>query len=313
MLVGDKMRHLILRGSAVFAALTAYPAYSSCLTDREIDAALGEQVRSGSFIANVGKLGTRPLCSGLPLAQHIQQMRETAFPEDAARLKAEELARKTAAIEREQSVAAALNEQVARQKAAQEQARRATIAQSAAPHNKTSQVAIAQPAKQNAVIRDLPVSDSNALIANAFARSFLNAPRFAIGRQMGMNTVSGGTMNISIMGMFSESYTFLVKDAVCKNGKGGKTCTYKLGLQAAVNVMGLQTPAVLPDWIKRTDTFKDTSVGLRSANVDAVTLRMAGAMKSGMPETSSQDEFDARLKRDRDAIQFTQDMWEAAH
>lgn len=65
---------------AVPSPLRAEP----CLTDAEIEAALGPQIRSGAPFVQAGALADRPLCSGLMLAQQIQRMREASFPEERA-------------------------------------------------------------------------------------------------------------------------------------------------------------------------------------------------------------------------------------
>jgi len=72
-------------GLALFAAMAPAAAKSACLTNQEIDQAIGEQIRSGAFLVDTRSLGERPLCSGLTLAQQIQQMRAAAFPEEAQR------------------------------------------------------------------------------------------------------------------------------------------------------------------------------------------------------------------------------------
>jgi hypothetical protein len=65
---------------------------SSCLTDAEIEGALGAAVRGRAPTIDTRALPDIPLCSGLTLAQRIQQMRADAFPEEAARAKAQRLA-----------------------------------------------------------------------------------------------------------------------------------------------------------------------------------------------------------------------------
>ncbi|OYY79627.1 MAG: hypothetical protein B7Y43_00705 [Sphingomonas sp. 28-62-20] len=73
-------------------------AATGCLTDAEIDATIGAQIRARSFTINTGPLNDRPLCSGLTLAQRVQQMREATFPEEraAAEARAAETARQRA-------------------------------------------------------------------------------------------------------------------------------------------------------------------------------------------------------------------------
>lgn len=64
----------------------------SCLTDAEIESTLGAAVRARTPTIDTRGLPDMPLCSGLPLAQRIQQMRADAFPEEAARAEAQRLA-----------------------------------------------------------------------------------------------------------------------------------------------------------------------------------------------------------------------------
>jgi hypothetical protein len=72
--------------AAVAFAVVVLPraASAACLTDAEIEATIGAQVRSGAFALNTGPLADRPLCSGLTLAQRIQQMHDAAFPRERA-------------------------------------------------------------------------------------------------------------------------------------------------------------------------------------------------------------------------------------
>lgn len=92
-----------MKGLAVLSMLALIPAAAlantTCLTDAEIEAALGDQVRAKAFFIDSRVLPDRPLCSGLTLAQHIQRMRAAAFPEEGARAQAQQaelIARDTA-------------------------------------------------------------------------------------------------------------------------------------------------------------------------------------------------------------------------
>jgi micrococcal nuclease len=58
------------------------------LTDAEIDRAVGDQVRSGAFFVDTRAIPDRPLCSGLTLAQAIQNIRAAAHPEEQAQAEA---------------------------------------------------------------------------------------------------------------------------------------------------------------------------------------------------------------------------------
>jgi hypothetical protein len=73
--------------ASLAALLVGLPTMASaaCLTDQEIEARIGDQVRAGAFALNTGSLTDRPLCSGLTLAQRIQQMHDAAFPQEQAR------------------------------------------------------------------------------------------------------------------------------------------------------------------------------------------------------------------------------------
>lgn len=73
----------------------------SCLTDAEIDGALGAAVRARAPTVDTRALPDIPLCSGLTLAQRIQQMRADTFPEEAARAEAQRLAATAEEQERE--------------------------------------------------------------------------------------------------------------------------------------------------------------------------------------------------------------------
>lgn len=59
--------------------LSAWP--QPCLTDAEIEAALGPQIRAGVPVVRTSGLRNAPLCSAKTLAQRIQEMRREAFPE----------------------------------------------------------------------------------------------------------------------------------------------------------------------------------------------------------------------------------------
>lgn len=314
------MSKWIVRANLACLLLAVDPAYAACLTDQEIDAAIGDQIRRGDTTVNIGRISGRPLCSGLALAHQIQRMTDAAFPEETAARKAEEEARLAAAIDYEQhaatiaaeQAAAEAAEEAARLAAERAEARRVADVQAAASRKAALQANAAKPAGQPAVLRTSANGDNDALIANAIARSFLNAPRFAMGRQLGMNTVSGGVMNISVMGMAGESYAFLVKNSVCKAVKGGKTCTYDLALQASISLMGFAMPTPPPVWVRRTDKFVTNAQGMQSSTVDAFTLRIAGAMRDGTPTRSSLDELNEQIQRDRDTDQFVRDMIDAS-
>ncbi len=79
---------LVLVLTAMLAG-SPVPALAACLTDAQIDAAVGGQVRSGAPYVSTQGLGNTPLCSGLTIAQAIQRIRAAAFPEEQARLAAQ--------------------------------------------------------------------------------------------------------------------------------------------------------------------------------------------------------------------------------
>lgn len=68
--------------------LVSAPASAACLPTEEIDAKLGEQIRSGAPNLDVGEFVGKPLCSGLTLAQQIQQIRANALAAASAAAKA---------------------------------------------------------------------------------------------------------------------------------------------------------------------------------------------------------------------------------
>lgn len=61
---------LALGGGAAAPARAA-----NCVTDAAVEAAVGDQIRSGAFAVNAAMLDGKPLCSGLTLAQAIQKLR----------------------------------------------------------------------------------------------------------------------------------------------------------------------------------------------------------------------------------------------
>src|SRR3569832_708037 len=74
---------LFLRASAAtLLAAAPHAAHAACLSDDEIEAQLGGQIRAGAVTLDTGPLVGRPLCSGLTLAQRIQQMHDAAFPQE---------------------------------------------------------------------------------------------------------------------------------------------------------------------------------------------------------------------------------------
>lgn len=66
--------------AAAAVAMSAAPALAACLSDEEIERALGASVRSGAAIIDTRAMLDLPLCSGLTLAQQIQRIRAAAFP-----------------------------------------------------------------------------------------------------------------------------------------------------------------------------------------------------------------------------------------
>lgn len=51
-----------------------------CISDAELEAAVGAEVRSGAFTVSTAKLGDRSMCSGLTVAQAIQRLRAGTQP-----------------------------------------------------------------------------------------------------------------------------------------------------------------------------------------------------------------------------------------
>lgn len=61
--------------------MAAPPALAQhCLSDAQIDQAVGAQIRAGAFTVDTRNVPDKPLCSGLTLAQQIQRIRADAFP-----------------------------------------------------------------------------------------------------------------------------------------------------------------------------------------------------------------------------------------
>ncbi|WP_324742552.1 lipocalin family protein [Tsuneonella sp. CC-YZS046] len=72
---------------SVFAAfvsgLALVPALGksgNCITDTELETAVGDQIRSGVFAINTSKLREAPMCSGLTVAQAIHNLGERIAP-----------------------------------------------------------------------------------------------------------------------------------------------------------------------------------------------------------------------------------------
>lgn len=69
--------------TVISGAIVAQPAQAqpkACITDAELDAAVGDQIRSGAFAINTSKLREAPMCSGLTVAQSIQKIAEGGSP-----------------------------------------------------------------------------------------------------------------------------------------------------------------------------------------------------------------------------------------
>jgi len=73
---------VLLAAALLLLGTHAHAAQAQCLTDAEIEAKLGRDVRAGKFALNTQGLNDRPLCSGLTLAQRIQQMADAALPDE---------------------------------------------------------------------------------------------------------------------------------------------------------------------------------------------------------------------------------------
>jgi len=52
----------------------------NCITDQELEAAVGDQIRSGAFAIKTSGLRDAPMCSGLTIAQAIQKLGERLSP-----------------------------------------------------------------------------------------------------------------------------------------------------------------------------------------------------------------------------------------
>ncbi len=61
--------------------MAAPPALAQhCLSDAQIDQAIGAQIRAGAFTVDTRNVPDKPRCSGRTLAQQIQRIRADAFP-----------------------------------------------------------------------------------------------------------------------------------------------------------------------------------------------------------------------------------------
>lgn len=63
-------------GAAMLIVAPAMATPATCITDVELDAAVGDQLRSGSFTISTSKLREAPMCSGITVARAIQQLGE---------------------------------------------------------------------------------------------------------------------------------------------------------------------------------------------------------------------------------------------
>lgn len=69
--------------AALVTTLALAPAISaktSCITEIELENAVGDQIRSGAFAINTSNLREAPMCSGLPVPQAIQRLSEKISP-----------------------------------------------------------------------------------------------------------------------------------------------------------------------------------------------------------------------------------------
>ena len=63
------------------AALIAVPAAAAdCLTEADVEAAVGDQIRSGAFAINTSKMPDKPMCGGITLAATIQKIAARISP-----------------------------------------------------------------------------------------------------------------------------------------------------------------------------------------------------------------------------------------
>lgn len=62
----------------------AQAAPAACISDAELEETIGAEVKAGAAAVSTTRLGNRPLCSGLGMAQAIQQLRARYFPAQAA-------------------------------------------------------------------------------------------------------------------------------------------------------------------------------------------------------------------------------------
>lgn len=69
----------MIASSILFAGAMAFQR-APCLSDNEIEAALGAQIRAGAQTLNTSGLRNAPLCSAKTLPQRIQEIRREAFP-----------------------------------------------------------------------------------------------------------------------------------------------------------------------------------------------------------------------------------------
>lgn len=62
------------------AAISSTASASKCISDAELEAVVGAQIRSGAFAINTAALGDRPTCAGLTIAQAIQRLSQKLAP-----------------------------------------------------------------------------------------------------------------------------------------------------------------------------------------------------------------------------------------
>ena len=71
----------ILIGASSLCFLPTPALAASCVTEAELEATVGAELRAGAFAIRTDQLGDRPLCSGLTMAKAIQQLRQRYLDE----------------------------------------------------------------------------------------------------------------------------------------------------------------------------------------------------------------------------------------
>lgn len=181
------------------------------------------------------------------------------------------------------------------------------------PYNEVvAERAAAAPVVRTADAAPAPATTNRAdQIRAGLVRAWLDTPRFAPGRQMGLVRHDASTIVLD-MAMMAENYRVEVAPgATCTERRGGTLrCRYRAQFSGGASVFG-SSPLWYPwGWVDRTDDFRSVNGALRSSTMEAFVLSNYGYRPNNAPASTGptpRDNLEYQIEQDRRTNDFIND------